>query len=80
MNTPQQESKKDSWETQEVLNWLLNDESSYDALLGKSADEIREFVVDDHSAPEGLYDSFAEPPVSSFDNVDWEEVAESLAE
>ncbi len=68
-----------TWETDEVINWLTNDETSYDALLNKSAKEIKEYVLTEQ-APAGLYESFNRPPQSSFDAVDWEEVANSLEE
>ena len=71
-------SKKDSWETQEVINWLSNDESAYTELSGEDADTIERYVVQEHMAPEGLYESFDQDPPSSFEDVDWEEVAECL--
>lgn len=72
-------SMKGSWETQEVINWLINNESTWADLKGRDADEIEEWVKQGN-APDGLYTSFRQPPGSSFDDVDWEEVAESLAE
>lgn len=70
---------KQNWETQEVITWLINDASVWDELKGQDADEIEEWVKQGN-APDGLYKSFRQPPVSSFNEVDWEEVAESLVE
>jgi hypothetical protein len=68
-----------NWETQEVIRWLINDELCYRETLGQSADFIENYVVRQHSASTGLYESFASDPFSSFDNVDWLEVQSSCS-
>ncbi len=68
---------EDNWETQEVINWLTNDEGAYYDCGDESADFIEDYVRKGN-APQGLYESFDRPPQSSFDSVNWESVAESL--
>ena len=66
---------QDTWETQEVINWLINDEQAYQETLGMSATSLKRYVVEEHRAPQGLYDSFNSPPRSSWSKVDWQAVA-----
>ena len=73
------ENKEEIWETQEVINWLINDEYSYRALYNKSARYIEQWV-EEENAPQGLCESFNTPPQSSFQAVDWVAVEEALAE
>jgi hypothetical protein len=68
-----------TWETQEVIDFLINDEICYCNLKNKSARFIHTYVSAGN-APQGLYDSFAEPPKSYWKDVDWNEVADSLKE
>ena len=68
-----------NWETEEVINWLINDEGAYFEVLGREADDIRAWVLAGN-APQGLYDSFLQEPYSSFDDVEWETVAEYVEE
>ena len=70
---------KDNWETDEVITHLINDEDAYADLLGANAETIKTYV-NKGNAPAALYDSFEAPPRSSFDEVNWEAVAESLAD
>lgn len=70
-------AKKEKWETEEVIKWLINDENAYTELRGMSASAIKQWVLQEN-APAGLYKAFKTPPTSSFNNVDWNEVAESL--
>lgn len=77
MTTTQPE---ETWETQEVINWLINDEDCYNALKNRPAWKIYNFVRKDRSAPQGLYESFATPPKSKWSDVNWKEVAEALKE
>jgi hypothetical protein len=74
-----QENKEENWETQEVINWLINDEYAYGALYNKSARYIEQWVKEEN-APQGLYEAFNAPPQSSFRDVDWNAVEEALAE
>lgn len=71
---------EETWETGEVISWLINDEGCYDILFRKDAKRIRAFVVDEHGAPEGLYESMDSPPASKWSDVDWDAVEEALAE
>ncbi len=73
-------NKEETWETQEVTNWLINDEECYEALSGEDAEAIEQFVVDDRLAPAGLYAAMQEPSRSKWSDVDWEAVAEALQE
>lgn len=73
------DDKEENWETQEVINWLINDEDAYSALYNKSARYIEQWVKEEN-APQGLYESFNIPPQSSFQAVDWDAVEEALAE
>jgi hypothetical protein len=70
---------EENWETQEVINWLTNDEFSYEALRNRTARYIEQWVKEEN-APQGLYESFNSPPQSSFQNVDWNAVEEALEE
>lgn len=70
---------EETWETEEVIRWLINDEEAYNQLSNASASEIERYVVTDHLAPAGLYDSFNAPPPSTWKSVDWDSVAEALA-
>lgn len=70
---------KENWETQEVIQWLINDASVWNVLRGQDVKDIEDWVKQGN-APDGLYRSFREPPVSSLNQVDWQAVAESLAE
>ena len=72
-------NKEENWETQEVINWLINDEYAYTALCNRSARYIEQWVKEEN-APQGLYDSFNTPPQSSFQDVDWNAVEEALEE
>ena len=73
------DNKEENWETQEVINWLSNDEFSYTALRNRTARYIEQWVKEEN-APQGLYDSFNTPPQSSFQDVDWNAVEEALEE
>ena len=73
------DNKEETWETQEVINWLINDEFSYTALHNRTAHYIEQWVKEEN-APQGLYDSFNTPPQSSFQDVDWNAVEEALEE
>ena len=68
---------EETWETQEVIDWLINDESAYLETLGMSASQLKTFVVTARRAPAGLYESFAQPPRSSWRSVDWNAVAQA---
>ena len=88
-------TNSETWETQEVVRWLINDEASYAELQGHvlrnydtedlkdpdtledAADKVQQWGKDEN-APPGLYASFLEPPVSSFESVDWAEVVKSI--
>ena len=72
-------NKEENWETQEVINWLINDEYAYTALRNRNARYIEQWVKEEN-APPGLYESFNTPPQSSFQAVDWDAVEEALAE
>lgn len=67
-----------TWETQEVINWLINDEGTYYTLLGEHATSIWRYVTQGY-APQGLYDSF-KAEKGSFGAVDWDTVEEALHE
>jgi hypothetical protein len=69
--------KEISWETQEVINFLVNDERCYNELSDEDEFTIEEFVRRG-DAPEGLYQMF-QYENASFDSVDWAEVADSLS-
>jgi hypothetical protein len=69
--------KEISWETQEVINFLVNDEGCYNELSDEDEFTIEEFVRRGN-APEELYKMF-QYEKASFDNVDWAEVADSLS-
>lgn len=71
--------QEENWETQEVINWLVNDEYSYRALYNKSAGYIEQWVKEEN-APSGLYEAFNSPPRSSFQAVDWDAVEEALTD
>lgn len=72
-------NKEENWETQEVINWLINDEYAYTALRNRSARYIEQWVKAENAAP-GLYEAFNTPPQSSFQSVDWDAVEEALAD
>lgn len=63
--------EQDNWETQTVIDCLINDEYCYKETLNKAAHLIKRFVLEERQAPQGLYDSFNQPPKSSFEDVDW---------
>jgi hypothetical protein len=69
--------KETNWETDEVIRWLINDESTLAELQGKRSSTIERWVKAGY-APQGLYDEFNKEPKSSFDDVDWNEVYESI--
>ena len=68
---------KDNWETQEVINWLSNDEEAWRNAPDTSTRKLKQWVLE-RNAPAGLYESFESPPASSFENVDWKSVLEAL--
>jgi hypothetical protein len=68
---------EDNWETQEVINWLVNDEDAWRNAPDRSASQLKQWVLSGN-APAGLYESFLSPPVSSFENVNWKSVIEAL--
>lgn len=78
---PEEEAKEETWETGEVIRWLTasDSEEAYLATLNKTARQLRRFVLDGE-APQGLYDSFNQPPMSSFEDVDWDAVEEACEE
>ena len=53
--------KEENWETQEVINWLLNDEYAYTTLRNRTARYIEQWVKEEN-APQGLYESYNAPP------------------
>ena len=67
----------DNWETQEVINWLVNDEDAWRNAPDTSISGLKQWVLSGN-APAGLYESFQSPPASSFENVDWKSVLEAL--
>ncbi len=71
---------EETWETEEVIRWLINDEGAYTRLTNARAREIKRYVVTDHRAPQGLYDAFNTPPRSTWSSVNWNAVAQALAE
>lgn len=66
-----------NWDTYEVINWLINDEEAWNTLQGWDAEAIKEWVIK-RNAPQGLYDSFHQPPLSSLEAVDWKRIAEAI--
>ena len=62
-------ANEDNWETQEVINWIINDEGAWRYAPNSSSERLKQWVVDGN-APAGLYESFETPPASSFDTVD----------
>lgn len=75
-----QEKQEDTmnWETQEVINHLINDPGEcLNEIMGMSPKEIEQWVKQGN-APDQLYKSFHRSPVSSFNDVDWDEVAEAV--
>lgn len=73
-------SNEDNWETQEVINHLINDEDAYKATKNKNARWIRQYVVTYHLAPADLYESFSQPPKSRWKDVDWSAVEAACKE
>ncbi len=69
-----------TWETQEVIRHLINDEDAYQKTLNRSAGWIKNYVVTYHRAPQDLYDSFNQPPKSKWKDVDWVAVADACKE
>ena len=65
------------WETQEVINWLMNDEDAWCSAPDTSVRRLKQWVLDGN-APAGLYEAFESSPKSSFDEVDWKSVLEAL--
>lgn len=65
----------DQWETDEVINWLINDEGCYIACSGERATMIERFVRQGY-APPGLYDQLSKADLS---RVDWDAVEDALA-
>ena len=55
----------DNWETQEVINWLVNDENAWRSAPDTSVSKLKQWVLDGN-APSGLYELFQSPPVNSF--------------
>jgi hypothetical protein len=72
-------SNQENWETQEVINHLINDESAYEATKNKSAGWIRKYVGAYHLAPADLYASFQREKAHLKD-VDWAAVEEACKE
>ena len=68
---------EDNWETQEVINWLVNDEDAWRSAPDRSSRQLKQWVLDGN-APAGLYEAFKSPPESSFEKVDWKSVLEAL--
>ena len=75
-NEEERSASSSTWETEEVITWLSNDEAAWSAVKGRDAREIEQWVKQEN-APGGLYTSFRRPP-ASLTNVDWEEVAAAL--
>jgi hypothetical protein len=82
-------NNQENWETQETIQWLTNDEGVYGELLDivANADDQQEaenavyqYVVREQAGPSGLYENMNRPPKSSWDDVDWASVVESLHE
>lgn len=69
----------ENWETQEVIDVLINDPGEYiEQIKGMSPREL-EMWVKQGNAPGQLYESFSHPPVSSFQKVDWDAVVDVVA-
>jgi hypothetical protein len=71
--------KKDSWETQEVIQHLINDSGTYNDLIDKDADSIREYVGPYGENHPPLQESFLHEG-GNWNLVDWDEVAKSCQE
>jgi hypothetical protein len=65
-----------TWETRELIRWLVND-PALSTLKGMTAEELEREVKAGH-APAGFYKSFQKDPPSSYDDIDWQDVAERL--
>lgn len=72
-----------NWETQEVLMWLNSNEGVYrevDSIIAwerNQAEALKDYVVHQLRAPQGLYDSFDRQPKSTFADVDWNRIVRS---
>lgn len=71
------DKEEDTWETQEVIDWLINNEGYWHILYGTDPDYIREFITVEKDGPEGLYESFVRH-TGNFNLVDWKVVAQAL--
>jgi hypothetical protein len=80
MNEETQSPQEDTWETQEVINFLINDEDCWNYLKNKRAHSIRSFVREEKAAPPGLYESIRGEPGATWRNVNWTSVAAALKE
>jgi hypothetical protein len=69
-----------SWETNELLNWLINDEGLYNegtriaARLYRPDDQIKTWVMEETNLPRVLGEDF------EWHLVDWDEVVEHMQE
>ena len=72
-----------NWETKEVWEWLNSDEGVYrevDAIIAWESQPVvalKDYVVHQLRAPQGLYDSFDREPKSYFVDVDWSQIISS---
>lgn len=66
-----------SWETEEVINTIINDQASYSYYRRASAADIQEGVQNNKLAPPWLYQSFKRFN-GNWNLVDWNVVAQHV--
>jgi hypothetical protein len=66
-----------NWESYAVAETLREDEAALRDINSMSVAEIKSYVLDGR-APRALYEAFDQPPVASFDAVNWDEVSRDL--
>ncbi len=67
-----------NWETWNLYNWLTCSEDAYRYAAGFDADELRDVVTEE--APLDVASWYTDVILAALGAVDWQELAEALAE